>query len=186
MAENTMKRDSVASRDAFENMCRRYFFHRRASIIADISRHEERTRQFVVPLPVRPLETNVNLYVYQHDGVYNAWFRFGERAWNIGLHSPSPPPVPPCVPTHLFISRSERRRNSKELSLSASGKRVLFSLYTRPLYRWLSLLRYPFPGYRNAEPAKKRPLASRLIVSFRVVRINCARIVCEEFSSDNE
>lgn len=63
MAEHD-ERDSVASRDAFEKMCRRYFFHRRANIIADLSRHEKRTREFVVPLPVWPRETNVNLYVY--------------------------------------------------------------------------------------------------------------------------
>lgn len=44
MAEHD-ERDSVASRDAFEKMCRRYFFHRRANIIADLSRHEKRTRK---------------------------------------------------------------------------------------------------------------------------------------------
>lgn len=43
MAEHD-ERDSVASRDAFEKMCRR-FFHRRANIIADLSRHEKRTRK---------------------------------------------------------------------------------------------------------------------------------------------
>lgn len=57
MAEHD-ERDSVASRDAFEKVCRRYFFHRRASIIADLSRHEERELEtFVVPLPVWPRET---------------------------------------------------------------------------------------------------------------------------------
>lgn len=44
MAEHD-ERDSVASRDAFEKMCRRYFFHRRANIIADLSRREKRTRK---------------------------------------------------------------------------------------------------------------------------------------------
>lgn len=182
MAEHD-ERDSVASRDAFEKVCLPSLLlsssceYNRGSLAT----RGERTRDFRRASSRLAARDGWTCTCITLGGVYNAWFRFGERAWNIDLHSPSPPPpVPPCVPTHLFISRSERRRNSRELSLSASTRRVLFSLYSRPLYRWLSLLRYPFPDYhRNTDQAKT---STRFDRSFRASYVNCRRMFARTVS----